>query len=178
MSAEERQALSERTRAIMADPQMRQRLSEQHKLRFVDPQKREEIATRQRKYFEEHPEHAAAAREALHRGVTRLWSDPQMRAAAEERARKFGKLRRGEANVCAKLTEEAVRDIRRTAKAPYKGMIMALARKYKVDKKLIRLVIDREIWVDVVDISDSAPETAPKQHCTTPPGQDALSPPS
>lgn len=178
MSAEERQALGERTRAIMADPQMRQRLSEQHKLRFVDPQKREEVSVRQRKYFEEHPEHAAAARGALHRGVTRMWSDPQMRAAAEERARELGKLRRGEANACAKLTEEAVRDIRKTAKAPYKGMIMALARKYKVDKKLIRLVIDREIWVDVVDINDSAPETALDSHCTAPPAPAATPTPS
>lgn len=96
------------------------------------------------------PEALAAAKAALHRGVKRLWSDPDMREKAVARLRAQAK--RGAASPHAKLTEEAVQDIRRIARTPYKGMVMALARKYSVDKKLINLVIRRKIWVDTPDL--------------------------
>jgi len=115
----------------------------------LDQAARERLSIRSKEVFTNNPQALDEAKAALLRGVKRLWSDPEMREKAVARLR--AQARRGADSPHAKLTVSAVQDIRRTAQQSYKGMIMALARKYKVDKKLISLVIQRKIWVDTPD---------------------------
>ena len=52
----------------------------------------------------------------------------------------------GEKNPGAKLTENDVRDIRRHAAEPYRGMFSELARRFGVSDSTIRAVVTRKCW--------------------------------
>lgn len=128
---------------------------------FEDPANIQQVSAYRAKFMAEHPAHKDAAKATLLAGVKKLWSDPELREAALINMRASAKKRRGANSPHAKLTDAAVQDIRKQALTPFKGMVMALARKYQVNKKLINLVIRRKIWVDTPDEPTPAAPTTP-----------------
>lgn len=147
MTDAEREILAVRFHRVQSDPLYREKVN----AGIRRPEVRAANSIRQRTYMANHPDRREFAKATLLRGVTTLWSTPELKEKALVNMRASAKKRRGSGAYNAKLNDDAVRDIRQGAQTPYKGFVMAMARKYGVDKKLINLVIKRKIWVDTPD---------------------------